>query len=122
MKEKTKKVVCTILLLMITLSSFSQVFAVEIGSTQDIVNMGVCPANIWYRKDGVSIGVLTHMVGFYEDGQFRPSYCLNKNLPGVDDETQYGVVVEDMNNIPNFEGLWRVLVNGLSLIHILKLG
>ena len=112
MKEKTKKVVCTILLLMITLSSFSQVFAVEIGSTQDIVNMGVCPANIWYRKDGVSIGVLTHMVGFYEDGQFRPSYCLNKNLPGVDDETQYGVVVEDMNNIPNFEGLWRVLVNG----------
>ena len=67
MKEKTKKVVCTILLLMITLSSFSQVFAVEIGSTQDIVNMGVCPANIWYRKDGVSIGVLTHMVGFYED-------------------------------------------------------
>ncbi len=105
MKEKTKKVVCTILLLMITLSSFSQVFAVEIGSTQDIVNMGVCPANIWYRKDGVSIGVLTHMVGFYEDGQFRPSYCLNKNLPGVDDETQYGVVVEDMNNIPNFEGL-----------------
>lgn len=112
MKEKTKKIVCSILLLMITLSSFSQVFAVEIGSTQDIVNKGICPANIWYRKNGVSIGVLTHMVGFYEDGQFRPSYCLNKNLPGVDDETQYGVVVEDMNNIPNFEELWRVLVNG----------
>lgn len=112
MKEKTRKIVCSILLLMITLSSFSQVFAVEIGSTQDIVNKGVCPANIWYRKNGVSISVLTHMVGFYEDGQFRPSYCLNKNLQGVDDETQYGVVVEDMNNIPNFEGLWRVLVNG----------
>ena len=108
MKEKTRKVVCSILLITILLSNLSIVFATEIGSTEDIISKGECPTNVWYGD----IWIQTFFVGFEEDGEFRPAYCINPGIPGVDDDVTYEVEIEDMSKLPNQEALWRVLVNG----------
>ena len=77
MKEKSRKVVCSILLITILLSNLSIVFATEIGSTEDIISKGECPTNVWYGN----IWIQTFFVGFEEGGEFRPAYCINPGIP-----------------------------------------
>lgn len=112
-KQVTKifSVFSLILLLFTTLfSNFSQVQAVEVGQKVEIVNLGECDRNVKYRQDnGVYSYIITHYVGYYENGVFHPAYCLEVSKPGVDDTLSYDVTVQEA--IQN-EAVWRVLKHG----------
>lgn len=79
--KKGKKVISSILLLCMIISNLSSVFATSIGDTADLVNRGDCGTYISYTRNGTTMVVGTHYVGFYENGIFHPAYCLNKELP-----------------------------------------
>lgn len=115
MKNKLiKKIFCIFSLIAMLIStifpSFSKVFATDIGDVVEIVNLGECERHVMYKFDnGVYKYVTTHVVGYYENGIFRPSYCLNKDLPGVDDTLSYDVTIQEaMQN----EAVYRVLLKG----------
>ena len=112
-KQATKifSVFSLILLLFTTLfSNFSQVQAVEVGQKVEIVNLGECDRNVKYRQDnGVYSYIITHYVGYYENGVFHPAYCLEVSKPGVDATLSYDVTVQEA--IQN-EAVWRVLKHG----------
>ena len=115
MKNKlVKKIFCIFSLITMLLSTllpnFSQVFAANIGDVVEIVNLGESEKHVMYKFDnGVYAYVKTHIVGYYENGIFRPAYCLNKDLPGVDDTLSYDVTIQEaMQN----EAIYRVLLKG----------
>lgn len=109
-----KKVFCifSLITIMLTtlLSSFSQVFAVNVGDKVEIVNLGECEKHVKYRFDnGVWAYVKTHYVGYYENGIFRPAYCLNVEKPGVSDTLSYDVTIQEAMQNP---AVYRVLLKG----------
>lgn len=109
-----KKVFCIFslitILLTTLLSSFSQVFAVNVGDKVEIVNLGECEKHVKYKFDnGVLAYVKTHYVGYYENGIFRPAYCLNIEKAGVSDTLSYDVTIQEaMQN----DAVYRVLLKG----------
>lgn len=109
-----KKVFCIFslitILLTTLLSSFSQVFAVNVGDKVEIVNLGECEKHVKYKFDnGVLAYVKTHYVGYYENGIFRPAYCLNVEKAGVSDTLSYDVTIQEaMQN----DAVYRVLLKG----------
>lgn len=111
--KKTKKVVGSILLLCLIISNLCPAFAVSVGDATNVIFKERCKSYIKYTRNGATYVVGACYVGFYDDGEFRPAYCLDMSLPGVDDErTECGVTVEDMSSIRNNEQVWRVMVNG----------
>lgn len=109
-----KNIFCIFSLIMMLLStilpSFSSVFAASIGDTVEIVNLGETEKHVMYKFDnGVYKYVKTHVVGYYENGVFRPAYCLEVEKPGVGDTLQYDVTItEAMQN----QAVYRVLLKG----------
>ena len=109
-----KKIFCIFSLITMLLSTllpnFSQVFAANVGDVVEIVNLGESEKHVKYLFDnGVYAYVKTHIVGYYENGVFRPAYCLEKDKPGVDDTLQYDVTIKEaMQN----EAVYRVLLKG----------
>lgn len=91
-------------------SSFYQIQAVNIGQKVEIVNLGECDRHVKYRfDDGTYSHIITHYVGYYENGIFHPAYCLDKDKPGVGDTLEYDVTIQEaMNN----DAVWRVLYRG----------
>ena len=55
---------------------------------------------------------ITNFIAYEENGKQYPAYCLDIDLPGVDEMDGYGVTAEDMANIKNNQAVWRVLLNG----------
>lgn len=109
-----KKVFCIFslitILLTTLLSSFLQVFAVNVGDKVEIVNLGECEKHVKYKFDnGVLAYVKTHYVGYYENGIFRPAYCLNIEKAGVSDTLSYDVTIQEAMQNP---AVYRVLLKG----------
>lgn len=111
--KKTQKIISSILLIFMIISQFGGVFAAQIGETKDLVSLGECGNHLKYtNSQGVTMVIKTHYVVYNENGKQYPAYCLNVNLPGVDDDDSYGVEVQDMSQIANNQAVWRVLLNG----------
>jgi len=74
----------------------------------------------YYREDGDEYRYLIcSIVGYYDkDGNFNPSYCMNKNLTGAEDNP-YNVTVDSLldNN-----KVWRVIKNGYPYKNAKELG
>lgn len=93
-----------------TFANFSKVHAVNTGDSVQIVNLGECERHVQYlRAGGIYKDIITHFVGFYENGVFRPAYCLEKDDAGVDENLSYSVSVKDA--LAN-DGVWRVIRHG----------
>ena len=65
------------------------------------------------------IPIKTSHVVSNNDGQQYPAYCLNVNLPGVEENNQYNV--EQIGKITDL-GLWRVIINGYPYKTLEQLG
>lgn len=110
-KVKIKKVTCVLLLICLLFSNMS-VFATSIGQSVDIVFIKDCGQHINYRADNGAVGpVITSYVGYYENGQFYPSYCLEVKKPGVGSDLQYPVSVD---SAVNNDMVYRVLIRGFG--------
>ncbi len=102
------------------LSSFSQVQAVSVGGKVEITSLYECERHVKYQQnDGIFKYIITHYVGYYENGVFHPAYCLNKDLPGVDESLSYDVTIQEA--IQN-DAVWRVLYKGFPYNNPQSLG
>lgn len=109
-----KKFFCIISLITVLLStifpSLSQVQAASIGDKVEIVSLGECARHVKYNfGNGVYSYIITHYVGYYDNGVFRPAYCLDKDKPGVDDTLTYDVTIQEAMSNP---AVYRVLLKG----------
>ena len=104
-KKFKKKIVATMLLLLTLLSNILPIFPMakslavnnnNIGTTLDLVNLGEVPYHL--KNHGVASGgyVKTYTVGYYDNGNFYPAFCMNSDRVGVDDEREYGVTINSI--------------------------
>lgn len=118
--KKIFSIISIILVLFSTFANFINVQAVNIGDNVQIVSLGECDRHVQYLRDGgVYKDIVTYYVGFYENGVFRPAYCLEKDDHGVDDDLSYNVNIQD---IYNRDDVWRVLFHGFPYNGDLGLG
>ena len=121
-KKFKKKIVATMLLLLTLLSNILPIFPMakslavnnnNIGTTLDLVNLGEVPYHL--KNHGVESGgyVKTYTVGYYDNGNFYPAFCMNSDRVGVDDEREYGVTItEILSDRDTYNKVWRVVTNG----------
>ena len=125
MKTKlTKKLfssISLVALLFTTLfTNFGAVEAVSTGDSVEIENLGLCDQHVQYLKDnGDTTLIVTHFVGYHENGVFHPAYCLEKDDAGVDENLSYDVSVEEA--LAN-DAVWRVVRHGYPYAGDLGLG
>lgn len=122
LKKIRKKIIATMLLVLIMLTNFLPIFPMikslavnnnNIGTTLDIVNLGEVPYHL--KSHGVASGgyVITHVVGYYDNGSFYPAFCMNSDRVGVDNEREYGVTItEILSDRDTYNKVWRVVTNG----------
>lgn len=106
----TKKTICFLLLICMIFSNISNVFAVGIGQSVDIVSLRECEQHINFRASNGNVGPVTaSFVGYYENGQFYPAYCLEANKTGASSNLSYAVSVDA---VANNDAVYRVLLKG----------
>lgn len=105
-----KKIVSLLLLICIIFSNISNVLAVSIGESIDIICLRDCEEHINYRADNGNVGsVTTSFVGYYKNGQFYPAYCLEVKKTGASSNLSYAVSVDSaLSN----DAVYRVLLKG----------
>lgn len=111
-----KKILITILLIIIIISTVYSCYAFEIG-TKEIISLGECELYLRYLGNDKR----TPYVVYQKDGKRYPAYCLNSDLNGVGTGGvgNYSVNVE--STIDN-ENIWRVIINGFPYKSITELG
>ncbi len=110
-KKCAKKGIALLLLVLSLFSVFSNVFAATPISSALIKNGGDCGYHLqfWDTKQNAWSYIITTYVYYEEGGKQYPAYCLQSNLPGVGQSSEYNVSVDD---IINDVRLWRVAING----------
>lgn len=110
-KKCAKKGIAILLLVLSLFSAFSNVFAATPISSALIKNGGDCGYHLqfWDTKQNAWSYIITTYVYYEEGGKQYPAYCLQSNLPGVGQSSEYNVSVDD---IINDVRLWRVAING----------
>ncbi|MCI9063417.1 MAG: Cys-Gln thioester bond-forming surface protein [Clostridia bacterium] len=110
------KALIILTLAIILLNMFSNIIygAVEININKVLLQkIGEADEHLkYYRDDEIGKGyryLTCSIVGYYNDeGKFLPSYCMNKNLKGAEDNP-YNVKID---SLLNNDKVWRVIKNG----------
>lgn len=110
-KKCAKKGIAILLLVLSLFSVFSNVFAATPISSALIKNGGDCGYHLqfWDTKQNAWSYIITTYVYYEEGGKQYPAYCMQSNLPGVGESSEYNISVDD---IINDVRLWRVAING----------
>ena len=124
MTKLSKKIIVIALLIIMLLNTCANTIyaAVEINLNKVYLEkIGEADYHLkYYREDGNEYRYLKcSIVGYYDkDGNFNPSYCMNKNLTGAEDNP-YNVTVDSLldNN-----KVWRVIKNGYPYKNAKELG
>ena len=121
-KKIRKRVISTILLILTVLTNLLSNFPMvqslavnnnSIGTTLDIISVGKIPYHLKSHRVGNKGYVLTHLVGYYDNGTFYPAFCMNKDRLGADEELSYNVTItEFLENTEMYNKVWRVVTNG----------
>ena len=72
---------------------------------------------VCFTYQGIKVGV--EFVVYEKDGVEYPAYCLNRNLPGITEDTEYKVNVEKLVNDVK---IWRAVTNGYPFKTAKQLG
>ena len=110
-KIKSKRILAIIILILILFSNFNNfIYATEIKEA-NIIDRGQCEFNLqyWNEQTGAWHYIITHYSTYNEGGKEYPAYCLNRELPGVEETGQYTV---DINSILDNVEIWRTVING----------
>ena len=109
-KKLTQKSIAILLVLLSLLSVFSNlVLAATPISSALIKNGGDCGYHLQYWTGSNWSFVKTTYVYYEQGGNQYPAYCMQPDLPGVGESSEYNVSVDD---IINDVRLWRVAING----------
>lgn len=124
MTKLSQKILATTLLIIILLNTCANTIyaAIEIEiSKYFLEKVGEAEHHLkYYREDGDEYRYLVcSIVGYYDkNGNFNPSYCMNKNLTGAEDKP-YNVTVD---SILDNNKVWRVIKNGYPYKNARELG
>ena len=131
-KKIRKKAIAIMLLVLTMLSNLLPIFPMvqslavnnnNIGTSLDIVNLGEIPYHL--KSHGVSSGgyVITHAVGYYDNGTFYPAFCMQRDRIGVDENHQYSVTITDLlSDQATYNRVWRVVTNGYPYKSVGEIG
>ena len=126
MKNKIIKRFVAITMILITLiSTFSNVvFATEINSAH-LQNKGDVEFHLqyWNESKNAWYYIITTFVTYTENGKEYPAYCVNKEYPGVGEESDYSVDVNaSVTDVLGDVRIWRTIINGYPYKSASELG
>ncbi len=107
-----KKLISCILVMLILLSTFSNLIYASTKINQAYIeNLGHCGQHLrkWHEARQEWVYVQCFYVGYRENGKVHPAYCLNIDLDGVGATEPYTV---DISETISDARVWRVIVNG----------
>lgn len=123
---KTNKIISIILLAIMFITSILPIcksLAVQVGDNVTLMGIGTVPHHLKNKAISGNGYVNTHMVGYYENGQFHPAYCMNEDRKGADNEHSYNVTLTELlANTEMYNRVWRVAVNGYPYQSLETLG
>ena len=115
MTKSKSKVLATILLAIVIMTNILPAgvsLAANIGDSIGLTSIGTVP----YHLRSSSLGgnyIITHLAGYYENGNFYPAYCLNVDRPGVEETEGYDVTLtEILSDQETYNRVWRTVVAG----------
>ena len=115
MTKSKSKVLATILLAIVIMTNILPAgvsLAANIGDSIGLTSIGTVP----YHLRSSSLGgnyIITHLAGYYENGNFYPAYCLNVDKPGVEETEGYDVTLtEILSDQETYNRVWRTVVAG----------
>ena len=115
MTKSKSKILATILLTIVIMTSILPTgasLAANIGDSIGLTSIGTVP----YHLRSSSLGgnyIITHLAGYYENGNFYPAYCLNVDRPGVEETEGYDVTLtEILSDQETYNRVWRTVVAG----------
>ena len=115
MTKSKSKVLATILLAIVIMTNILPAgvsLAAIIGDSIGLTSIGTVP----YHLRSSSLGgnyIITHLAGYYENGNFYPAYCLNVDKPGVEETEGYDVTLtEILSDQETYNRVWRTVVAG----------
>ena len=125
MTKSKNKVLATILLAIVIMTNILPAgvsLAAELGDSVGLTSIGTVP----YHLRSSSLGgnyIITHLAGYYENGNFYPAYCLNVDKPGVGDASDYDVTLtEILSDQETYNRVWRTVVAGYPYHSASELG
>lgn len=105
---KNNKIIAILIVLMIILTNISSmVMAIPTNPTLEIIQEA--EYHLQYDPGGGLVYITMSYIGYYENGNVYPAYCLNRDLSGIDKNGSYSV---DIQGILEDENVWRVIING----------
>lgn len=108
---KKNKLYCVLVILIILLNfSFELIsYGLEIPKVH-LMKIGEANNHLkYYREDrGIYTYIKCSIVGYYNNNQFYPAYCMNRDLPGAE-TNEYDVNIKEI--LKNNE-VWRAIKNG----------
>ena len=115
MTKSKSKILATILLAIVIMTNILPAgasLAANIGDSIGLTSIGTVP----YHLRSSSLGgnyIITHLAGYYENGNFYPAYCLNVDRPGVEETEGYDVTLtEILSDQETYNRVWRTVVAG----------
>lgn len=132
LKKCKTKIVATLLLILTLVSNVIPIIPAikslaannnDIGTKLDIVCVGYVPYHL--KSYGVpSRGyVRTALTGYYDNGAFYPAFCVEREKPGVDNDTQYSVTLtEILSDKDTYNKIWRVVTASYPYKSVESLG
>lgn len=96
------------------------VFAGEMDNV-NLTKIGDAPYHLKYYptdNEADATYIICSIVGYYNNNKFFPAYCMNSNLPGVEN----GDYVVDTRELINNEAVWRVVTNGYPYLTAGQMG
>ena len=112
-KNKNKRLIVTILLVVALIGNLNQVFAFDIGQKQ-LLCKGVCETLLTFH----GIPIKTSFILYEENGIQYPAYCLDRNLPGAE---QGSYIVNGASKLQDVN-VWRAIINGYPYKSLAELG
>ena len=116
MLNKIVKIISILLIsiLFLNMSANTIYAAIEVNLNKAYIEkIGKADYHLKYYKEDKDkyTYVVCSIVGYYdENDNFNPTYCMNKNLVGAEEESYYVKV----NNLLKNDKVWRVIKNGYT--------
>lgn len=108
--KRSKKIIAILMLILTLVGSLQNIVqAKSVGDSANLYNLGRCDYNVQFYFTDHWGYVITNYVVYAENGRTYPAYCMNKDLPGVDENGGYTV---NLTNIIDNNAIWRTATNG----------
>ena len=108
--QKSRKIIFLLMMLLVIFINFTHIGENHVKAA----SLPITKADLYSKGEVVlfnydKIGIGVEVIVYQKDGVEYPAYCVNKGRPGVTEEHQYSV---DINQLLSNQKIWRAIVNG----------